>query len=551
MNRNLLLSSDNGCMKTQSKSSSVITASAGLTVGIAATSVDEKAWPEASKTIISKVAPKEHRDESYQDRMDENAQGRSESRISMGSKDSLKKESIGNKKMLTGVRTEDTTRFDVVFVGRGGHGWKSHHCGYVYYRRLIERVKPFFLRFDGGKKAKMAMSRWIVRKVRELGGRFLEEDKTTGLFKDLGDSTAQIRTSMALRDKRHWKTFEYVDKEVEGDHPLELLDLQDMLLGCNLGRSFNGQAGFQAGFQAGSLGGAMGPTFNATNSAAMAKMMSPLAMSTGIPCPGMNTTPLPLNWNTISHKEMMMQQIPKPKFMGSSSVLDESKAMAGVGCHSFSYPCNSTSTGSSSSLLHGGHPLPPRAAIVHNNVIQDRMKMIMMQKVEQQRQRNSQRQRQLQMQRLAFQSRMFPTPPPASGTDEWMAERRLLQQKIQRDRETMMMQQSHLARVEAQQQQAVIQQQHRQRMEMHRQQVADRRFRMDMEELVLQRRQMEMKRMLQEESNLGKMLKRRIDCDKAYGDYARKMLKKIRAEDEDEGPEGTQREVEVVDVEDE
>jgi hypothetical protein len=111
---------------------------------------------------------------------------------------------------LQGVNFDEFGPFDVVYIGRGGNGYrtdKKEHRGYLWYRSIIEKMKPAFVMLHR-KKDKMKLSRWIVDKVREFGGRFLQKDKDTGRYNDLGDCVAQMRTSMALRDQRHWKTLQ-------------------------------------------------------------------------------------------------------------------------------------------------------------------------------------------------------------------------------------------------------------------------------------------------------------------------------------------------------
>lgn len=111
---------------------------------------------------------------------------------------------------LDNIKLEEVGFYDVLYIGRGGTGYKllrkkKEHSGYIWYRSMIEIVRPGFL-LCKGKKERMKLSRWIVNKVREFGGRFIHKDKKTGLYHDVGDSTAQMRTSMALRDQRRWKT---------------------------------------------------------------------------------------------------------------------------------------------------------------------------------------------------------------------------------------------------------------------------------------------------------------------------------------------------------
>jgi hypothetical protein len=109
---------------------------------------------------------------------------------------------------LMDVLPNEVGPYDVLFVGRGGIARlfkRKEYSGYLWYRCLIDLVQPGFLMCHG-KTEKMKLSRWIVDKVRSCGGRLMEKDKKSGLYHDVGDRIAQMRTSMFLRDRRRWKT---------------------------------------------------------------------------------------------------------------------------------------------------------------------------------------------------------------------------------------------------------------------------------------------------------------------------------------------------------
>jgi hypothetical protein len=109
---------------------------------------------------------------------------------------------------LVDIPANEVGPYDVLYVGRGGFDRlkkKREYSGYIWYRSMIDLIRPGYLMCTG-KTEKMKLSRWIVDKVRECGGRFMKKDKKTRLYQDVGDSVAQGRTSMALRDRRLLKT---------------------------------------------------------------------------------------------------------------------------------------------------------------------------------------------------------------------------------------------------------------------------------------------------------------------------------------------------------
>jgi hypothetical protein len=62
------------------------------------------------------------------------------------------------------------------------------------------------------KSGKIKLSRWVVKKVKTFGGRFLVKSTDADKFEEINDRLAQMRTSMSLRDKRFWKTLEETRK---------------------------------------------------------------------------------------------------------------------------------------------------------------------------------------------------------------------------------------------------------------------------------------------------------------------------------------------------
>ncbi|KAL7538679.1 hypothetical protein ACHAXR_009229, partial [Thalassiosira sp. AJA248-18] len=87
------------------------------------------------------------------------------------------------------------TCFDVL-NGRGPGVLR--HPGNAKYRTSVLSNKGLYARCPKSDKAKI--SKGIVAAVRKLGGRFLELDKQSGIYRDIGDQKAYEKTSQALRE---------------------------------------------------------------------------------------------------------------------------------------------------------------------------------------------------------------------------------------------------------------------------------------------------------------------------------------------------------------
>ena len=86
-----------------------------------------------------------------------------------------------------------------VLCGRGGS--INSHPGNERFRQLVDKRKRVYLtaRF---KREKRLIASSIVSEIRALDppGRFLQQDKASGLWKDIGDEKARDKTSQALRE---------------------------------------------------------------------------------------------------------------------------------------------------------------------------------------------------------------------------------------------------------------------------------------------------------------------------------------------------------------
>ncbi|KAL7553063.1 hypothetical protein ACHAWF_016312 [Thalassiosira exigua] len=84
-----------------------------------------------------------------------------------------------------------------VLCGRGGG--TNVHPGNRRFRDLINANRRAYLK--ARKNDKPAISRSIVRTIREMNGRFLKKDEKKGLWLEIGDDGAREKTSQALRQR--------------------------------------------------------------------------------------------------------------------------------------------------------------------------------------------------------------------------------------------------------------------------------------------------------------------------------------------------------------
>lgn len=84
-----------------------------------------------------------------------------------------------------------------VLCGRGGG--TNVHPGNRRFRDLINANRRAYLK--ARKNDKPAISRSIVRTIREMNGRFLKKDEKQGLWFEIGDDGAREKTSQALRQR--------------------------------------------------------------------------------------------------------------------------------------------------------------------------------------------------------------------------------------------------------------------------------------------------------------------------------------------------------------
>jgi hypothetical protein len=95
--------------------------------------------------------------------------------------------------------TEGLSSFNDADVLSGRGGGTNVHPGNRSFRDLINMHRRAYLK--ARKNDKPAISRAIVRSIRDANGRFLRKDEKTGLWFEIGDDAAREKTSQALRQR--------------------------------------------------------------------------------------------------------------------------------------------------------------------------------------------------------------------------------------------------------------------------------------------------------------------------------------------------------------
>jgi hypothetical protein len=94
---------------------------------------------------------------------------------------------------------EGVTTFNDYDVLSGRGGGTNVHPGNRNFRDLINLHRRAYLK--ARKNDKPAISRAIVRSIRENNGKFLRKDEASGMWFEIGDDAAREKTSQALRQR--------------------------------------------------------------------------------------------------------------------------------------------------------------------------------------------------------------------------------------------------------------------------------------------------------------------------------------------------------------
>jgi hypothetical protein len=152
---------------------------------------DEKKEPTESSDTVTDDNSKREREEGGDD---------VEGGINLESK-KVKTDDIGDKDDPDPIpaATEGTSIFNDADVLSGRGGGTNVHPGNRTFRDLINLHRRAYLK--ARKNDKPAISRAIVRSIRDATGRFLRKDEKTGLWFEIGDDAAREKTSQALRQR--------------------------------------------------------------------------------------------------------------------------------------------------------------------------------------------------------------------------------------------------------------------------------------------------------------------------------------------------------------
>lgn len=162
-------------------------------------------------------------------------------------------------------------------------GGTNVHPGNRRFRDLINANRRTYLK--ARKNDKPAISRSIVRTIREMNGRFLKKDEKQGLWFEIGDDGAREKTSQALRQRApEMRKILFEDEQRQqmaqqeammqrqfmmqgGMNPMMMNQMGGM--GMNPMMMMNQMGGMGMGMGMGMGGAGMGMSMNAENFAAM------------------------------------------------------------------------------------------------------------------------------------------------------------------------------------------------------------------------------------------------------------------------------------------
>ena len=142
-----------------------------------------------------------------------------------------------------------------VLCGRGGG--TNVHPGNRRFRDLINANRRAYLK--ARKNDKPAISRSIVRTIREMNGRFLKKDEKQGLWFEIGDDGAREKTSQALRQRApEMRKILFEDEQRQTlAQQQEMMMQRSQMMGMGGGHHHQGGMGGM-GMHQGHMGGHMG-----------------------------------------------------------------------------------------------------------------------------------------------------------------------------------------------------------------------------------------------------------------------------------------------------
>jgi len=138
-----------------------------------------------------------------------------------------------------------------VLCGRGGG--TNVHPGNRRFRDLINANRRAYLK--ARKNDKPAISRSIVRTIREMNGRFLKKDEKLGLWFEIGDDGAREKTSQALRQRApEMRKILFEDEQRQQQQQQQEMMQRHQLMGMGQGMQGMGMQGMGGMGQGGNMG---------------------------------------------------------------------------------------------------------------------------------------------------------------------------------------------------------------------------------------------------------------------------------------------------------
>ena len=138
------------------------------------------------------------------------------------------------------IKLEDVRNFDILLPNQKNCSGvriakKDFYDGFVWYRKLIDKVRPAFMKCSTIEE-KFKVSKWLIKKAEERGGRFLKEngDGTSGVCRVMTLQDTLKYTMVAFEDEKPWTTIaSFLEGKKEADpscaKPSQEIDLDGRL----------------------------------------------------------------------------------------------------------------------------------------------------------------------------------------------------------------------------------------------------------------------------------------------------------------------------------
>mmetsp|Transcript_4545 Transcript_4545/g.11728 ORF Transcript_4545/g.11728 Transcript_4545/m.11728 type:complete len:591 (-) Transcript_4545:576-2348(-) len=122
------------------------------------------------------------------------------------------------------MKLDDIRNFDILLPNQKNcsgmiKAENNFYDGFVRYRKFIDKVRPAFMKCNTMEE-KFKISKWLIKKVEEQGGRFLKEngDETNDTWTLMTEQDTLKYTMIAFEDEKPWATFaSFLEGKKEAD----------------------------------------------------------------------------------------------------------------------------------------------------------------------------------------------------------------------------------------------------------------------------------------------------------------------------------------------